>query len=60
MNIEAEIALAIVGKARLNGWLALSIHDAFIAHVSKEEELRTMMMDEYKSRFGYEPTITKK
>lgn len=60
MNVEADIAFAIITTARRRGWLALPVHDAFIVQASRESELRTMMIDEYVARFGQEPTITKK
>lgn len=60
MNAEAAIAFAVISRARGNGWLALPVHDAFIVPTSREEELRTMMIEEYKSRFGYQPRISKK
>lgn len=60
MKAEADIAFAIISKARRQGWLALPIHDAFIVQSSMEKELRGMMIDEYQTKFGYPPTITKK
>lgn len=57
MKVEADIAVAIISTARQNRWLALSIHDAFRVQESRVEELRTMMVEEYKIRFGYLPTI---
>jgi carboxypeptidase C (cathepsin A) len=46
-----------ITKAMAKGWLALSIHDAFIAEASKVDELRNMMIEEYKVRLGYQPKI---
>jgi hypothetical protein len=57
MRTEADIAYAIITKAMAKGWLALSIHDAFIAEASKVDELRNMMIEEYKVRLGYQPKI---
>jgi hypothetical protein len=60
MKIESDIAFDIVTRAMKKGWLALPIHDSFISEVSRKEELKKLMIEEYKVRLGREPTIDDK
>jgi hypothetical protein len=57
MKTESDIAFAVVTNAKQGGWLALPVHDSFIAQTSRVEELRKMMVEEYKHKLSYEPTI---
>lgn len=58
MKVESEIAFAVVSKAKEEGWLALPIHDSFIAQTSKTERLREIMTQQYRDRLGRDPQIT--
>lgn len=60
MRAESDIALSIMTQARQGGWLALPIHDSFVAQVAKADELRELMEKEYKARVGGEPMVRKK
>jgi hypothetical protein len=57
MKAESEIALAIVSRAMVEGWVALSIHDSFIAPRSARDRLRQLMEEEYITRVGGQPKI---
>jgi hypothetical protein len=57
MKKESEIALAVITRAKGNGWLALPVHDSFVAQTSRKEDLRKIMIEEYLVRMKYEPRI---
>lgn len=60
MRVESEIASGVVTQARQRGWLALPIHDSFLAQESKKKELKRIMIEEYELRMGHKPQITEK
>jgi hypothetical protein len=57
MKEESEIALAVVTKAREQGWLALPVHDSFVTAVDHREQLRLLMIEEYINRYQQPPSI---
>lgn len=57
MRLESDIAMAVITKAREQGWLALPIHDSFVTAIENKTHLRKMMTDEYIKKFHREPRI---
>lgn len=57
MRLESDIAMAVITKAREQGWPALPIHDSFITTIDNEAHLRRIMTDEYVDRIERKPRI---
>jgi hypothetical protein len=57
MRHESDIAFEVITTAMKEGWVALSIHDSFIATREKMDRLRSLMVGLYVSKFGREPII---
>lgn len=58
-RIDSDIAMKIVKTARKEGWVALPIHDSFIASENYADRLECLMKEEYKDVFKHEPVIRK-
>tara|TARA_B100000678_G_scaffold30475_1_gene22630 strand:- start:1585 stop:2745 length:1161 start_codon:yes stop_codon:yes gene_type:complete len=57
MRIESDIALEVLGRAMADGWVALSVHDSFLAPQSKKAALEQLMVEAYSKRLGMHPVI---
>lgn len=56
-RIDSDIAVEVVTAAMNDGWLALPVHDSFIAKSENKTQLRRIMSDCYFKYFGYNINI---
>jgi len=57
MRLDSDIALEVVTRAMEEGWIALPVHDSFIAVKDKEYRLRQIMVEEYNKKLNADPLI---
>lgn len=51
-NLDADIANRIMLRFYAMGYVCLPVHDSFIVHHALEDELRDIMNDEFRKRYG--------